>query len=160
MTSITDIVLTHHSLKELILDDRDYVQELGHKPRGLWLSDDSDYGWKEWCESESWNTDSLLHSSDYQFTDDANILWLSSESELKAFTREHGSSIRDLGSMYNIDWLTVTSQYDGILITPYQWSCRMGGDTFWYYTWDVASACVWNTNILKEVSNVRTEATR
>jgi hypothetical protein len=160
MTSINTFVLNHYSFKPLALDERVYVQEVSHKPRGLWLSDDSDYGWKEWCDQERFHEMHLETVTPFYFTEDANILWLRTPGEIRALSTKHGSTLSNLGSIYNIDWPTIAEQYDGILITPYQWDCRMGSDTFWYYSWDVASACVWNTSILKEVSDVRTEAAR
>jgi len=159
MTSIQDIVLTHHSGRELILDDRDYVQpDRNHKPAGLWLSDDADYGWKEWCTDESWNVDSLVHTRNFVFTVDANILWLSTLEEIVAFSNEYSTTIAGINHRLYIDWKPIVEKYDGILITPYQWQARMSEHTFWYYSWDVASACVWNTKVLKEVSNANAEA--
>lgn len=38
------------------------------------------------------------------------------------------------------------SVYDG---APYQWECRLDRDTFWYYSWDCASACIWNLQAVR-----------
>ena len=44
-----------------------------------------------------------------------------------------------------IDWPRVASDYAGIEICPYLSSKRMDEDSFWYYGWDVASGCVWDS---------------
>jgi len=147
MPSIKDFVLTHHSLNQLELDhDRVYVQQDDYKPRGLWLSDDSNYGWKEWCTDEHFHLDALKHASHFQFSDEARIKWISSVAEMVYFTSDYRRPIGSTNIMHFIDWPKVAEKYDGILITPYQWSQRM--DVMWYYSWDCASACVWNTDVL------------
>ena len=47
--------------------------------------------------------------------------------------------------IYMLDFLKVMDEYDGIIIAPYQYSCRlMNSSTAWYYGWDCASGCIWN----------------
>jgi hypothetical protein len=48
-----------------------------------------------------------------------------------------------------IDWGRVAEQYHGIVIAPYQWSLRL--DLMWYYGWDCASGCIWDTWIVERV---------
>lgn len=45
-----------------------------------------------------------------------------------------------------IRWPLVASLYDGILIPRYLWSIRFRN---WYYGWDCASGCVWNTDVIR-----------
>ena len=52
-----------------------------------------------------------------------------------------------------VDWREVAARWDGISITPYQWSCRHELDrAMWYNGWDCASACVWNLNAIEEAT--------
>jgi hypothetical protein len=48
-----------------------------------------------------------------------------------------------------IDWVRVAAEYAGILIAPYQRPVRH--EIMWYYTWDCASACIWDTSIIERV---------
>lgn len=138
---------------------RTYDQEgkynLGDKPRGLWLSDESDYGWSEWCRQEEFvNTDAQLRT-DFRIRPGANVLHLDTPQAILDFTDEWGfvpewASDAGLFSVWSIRWPDIAKQYDGILITPYQPVCRL--DVRWYYFWDVASACVWNLDCLERVS--------
>jgi len=153
MPSINDIVLTHYSDKPVVFDDRVYEQDTWHKPRGLWLSDDSDYGWKEWCESEHFSTNSMATITEYSFAESANILWLKTFREILSMRDRYPiGSVEEYDykkPVYQIDWPKVAQEYDGILITPYSWELRLNPQTSWYYPWDCASACVWNTSVLK-----------
>ena len=45
-----------------------------------------------------------------------------------------------------INWHKVSKNYGGIEICPYFISKRT---TRWYYPWDVASGCIWNSSIIK-----------
>lgn len=46
--------------------------------------------------------------------------------------------------VYYIDWDRVASKHDGIIIAPYCWQQRLKDETFWYYSWDCASGCIWH----------------
>ena len=54
-----------------------------------------------------------------------------------------------------IDWAEVASKYDGIIISPYQWSLRLDMEMMWYYGWDCASGCIWNISAIKELKEVQ-----
>lgn len=151
-----DVHLTHYTRQPFTLDrSRTYSQEeFGNgKPRGLWLSDDSDHGWAEWCRSEDWNTASLAHATHFTLAPGANVLVLSTLQDILDFTEQYKGHpsftgrAQSLGSHW-IDWGRVASAHDGILITPYSWHARSHLDTMWYYGWDCASACVWTLEVL------------
>ncbi|QGJ95232.1 hypothetical protein QDA11_gp12 [Microbacterium phage Jayden] len=154
------MILTHWSPEPFVLDrERTYDQtEFGNgKPRGLWLSDESDLGWKEWCESEEWGLGTLAHSTEFEPVEDHGLLIIPSAADLRQFTniyRGHpvfrGAGGTSLGSHW-IDWERVAAKYTGIVITPYQWSARLDLDSMWYYGWDVASACIWNLDAIRQV---------
>jgi hypothetical protein len=137
----------------------DRGQEKGYslKPQGLWISDESDYGWKEWCEI---NAPDFLGSRSYEITldDNANVLYLRTVEDILAFSYCYRMDINDIfnHSEYTIaiDWLTLSNEYDGIIITPYQWECRIGCPAVWYYCWDVSSGCIWNAKAIKEVKEI------
>ncbi|QGJ88866.1 hypothetical protein PBI_TEAMOCIL_11 [Microbacterium phage Teamocil] len=154
------MILTHWSPQPFVLDrERTYSQEeFGNgKPRGLWLSDESDLGWKEWCESEQWGVGTLAHSTQFEPVEDHGLLVITSVPDLRQFTALYcghpvfrGTGGTSLGSHW-IDWERVAAKYTGIVISPYQWSARMDLDMMWYYGWDVASACVWNLDAIRPV---------
>ena len=57
-----------------------------------------------------------------------------------------------------IDWPAVATDYPGLIIAPYQWSCRMSEFTRWYYGWDCASGCIWNADAIARVTEEAREA--
>ena len=118
------------------------------KPQGLWLSDESDYGWSEWRRDESFRDTGKQLRTDFRLTEGANILHLDSDHAIRTFANEWGET-----DLYGgIRWVDLASRYDGILITPYQWKSRL--DVSFYYGWDCASACVWNLDALKVAPKV------
>lgn len=136
--------------------DQEGKYKRGDKPRGLWLSDESDYGWSEWCRQEEFvDTDAQLRT-DFRIRPDANVLHLDTPQAILDFTDEWGfrpewaATNAWISNVWDIDWPKIAELYDGILITPYQPAYHL--EVRWYYSWDVASACVWNLDCLERVS--------
>jgi len=117
-----------------ILKPRAYKQTSNHKPDGLWLSVDGE--WEDWCKKEQFHLESLTKKHTVTFQGLA-ILWITTPEALERFTEQYGED------SWNIRWDNVTKDYDGIVISPYQWRKRCAEGTRWYYSWDCASACLW-----------------
>lgn len=136
--------LSHYSARPITqLYKKVERDEKYFKPTGLWVSVDGEHDWRAWCEAENFRLECLRIKYSVKLKPTANILHLSTAVELETFTKEY--SVRGLaGSDLNchIDWPRLRGQYDGIIISPYQWSQRM--ELMWYYSWDCASGCVWN----------------
>jgi len=116
------------------------------KPRGLWWG--VDMAWLEWMETgwpdryemdltgPTWLFEVVLPAQ-------TKLLSLQSPNDLDAFTHKYGCGDPDQ-IFCEIDWPSVAQQYDGIEIDPYQWCRRL--ELGWYYSWDCASGCIWNTD--------------
>jgi hypothetical protein len=131
-----------------------------NKPRGLWVSDEEDYGWRDWCRDENFRPERFKYVYKVELSEDANILYLRSPIAIDSFTREYSAGKAKMPFSEHefdrgIDWLTVSKKYDGIIITPYQWSRRMEMHCQWYYGWDCASGCIWNMKAIKGVTRVQ-----
>jgi hypothetical protein len=76
----------------------------------------------------------------------ANILHVKSKKALENFARNFF-----LDSPYypSIDWNKVAEEYQGIIIAPYRWEHRL--DMMWYYGWDCASGCIWDSKAIERV---------
>ena len=89
------MTLYHYSATPFVLDrTRTYTQTRDDfKPKGLWLSAEAgtndDWGWKQWCESEDFNTTGLSHRTEVVLHDDANILRVENVAAIDAFSREY-----------------------------------------------------------------------
>ena len=171
--------LTHYCRKPFDLNrDVSYTQKIDWKPGGLWLSDDSSYGWKQWCIEEDFidmdkqkaihfNVDMqyILHLSTFQQVIDFDKEYTKTPDEVQAIfdtlPDELLASMKSTLSGY-IHWPRVAKEYDGILISPYsrdeylnwKFGDRMnplnnGRNLMVYNAWDCASACVWNLNCLE-----------
>lgn len=119
------------------------------KPRGCWITDESDTCWKTWCQDAGFGLERLTHKHQVVL-DESNILILRYSSDILAFTRKFGQRIV-WGPIEHvaIAWEKVAEQYDGIIITPYQWCLRLEQE--WYYGWDCASGCIWRASAIKEI---------
>jgi hypothetical protein len=117
------------------------------KPLGLWLSVDGEYDWPWWCENESFRIGGFRHSVMLQ--PDANILRIASLQEFDEFQRRYLVPMASWATSKGIDWEEVAHEYGGIVIAPYQWERRLSSP--WYYTWDCASACIWDLSTIQEI---------
>jgi len=135
-------------------------REFAMKPVGLWVScDDHEMNWHDWCTSENFRIEQLVRSIKVKLREDANVMLITTPEQLVAFTAKYGY-VPDFYHNINIpppapymqtyiDWKHVAEDYQGIIIAPYQWACRM--DIFWYYTWDCASGCIWDPAAIEHV---------
>lgn len=151
-------ILTHFSETPIeTLHQRKYEPlrdgPITFKPQGLWLSDESGKdGWKSWCEGEKFRLEGLKYSKEFE-CDTFDWAVLKSPEDIHRFSSVYKckrSEELGLKSGY-VCWDRVMKDYKGILITPYQWDCRLDGRTFWYYPWDCASACVWDLSTVKPI---------
>jgi len=138
----------HFTHKEFKFKNRS--QETETKPKGLWYGiNDS---WMNWCKNEmpNWIPKKPIY---YEITlDDRYILFLKSRSDILKFTEEFGQLICQKSELRMIDWTMVAKLYSGIEINPYQWECRLGLETLWYYGWDVSSGCIWDQKGILEIT--------
>ena len=138
------------------------IEKLGDwwlKPRGLWVSDDDqELNWRTWCLEEDFHTENLSHPHDIELRPDANVLILRTVDEVMAFHEKWGRSSKDLDhlaptfflSRLLLPWPAITAEYDGLIITPYQWKLRL--DLGWYYGWDVAGGCIWHPKAIASIT--------
>lgn len=124
------------------------------KPDGLWVSVAGPDDWPEWTQSNEFRGDETVPDNEWTVTlaGGATMRHLGSVGEIRAFTNQY-KVIDDRGGryVYRIDWPRLASECDGVIITPYQWTCRNLDQTFWYYGWDCASGCIWNLNAIASV---------
>lgn len=144
--------LVHYSETPFELDrtksykDANDIHNNPLKPRGLWLSDDSqELNWPSWCRSEDWRTYALRFGTEFKLKSSANVLILKDPTDVRDFIDVYTNEGSHSWSPPN--WKLVSEVWDGIFITPYTRSFIMG----WYLSWDVSSGCVWNLDILEEV---------
>ena len=147
--------LLHHSATPLGAIYSQTQDEIAphQKPNGLWVSVDGEYSWREWCEAEEWGLDCFVHTYEIKLTDDANILVLDSVEALDEFHKERAVDLPNRSHLFNssvIDWPAVADEYQGIIISPYQWERRM--DYMWYYGWDCASGVIWDNSVIAGIS--------
>jgi hypothetical protein len=112
-------------------------QEITFKPNGLWYGIGS--SWIDWVRREmpEWEKEDAYLLE----LDKSNMIVISNYEELLNFHKEFKSE-----NGY-IDWSVVASKYDGIEIAPHIREARWKIN--WYSTWDVASGCIWTSNVIK-----------
>jgi len=118
------------------------IVSVAGKPNGLWYGIGS--SWVDWTSYEmpGWKGDHLYSVE----IDYSNVLVLDTVEKMQKF--EHQYAKEDQYGLTSIDWSAVSTKYDGIEIPIYQGSMRYRS---WYYSWDVASGCIWNPKAIKNV---------
>jgi len=121
-------------------------QSSGFKPYGLWYGCGNE--WLEWLtyEMPQW-IGKYIYAIELN---EDNILKITSDEQFSAFERTYG--IPGYGGVGKIDWKRVSEEHGGIEICPYRHSKRMSSD--WYYPWDVASGCAWDSSSIKSIKLV------
>tara|TARA_Y100001970_G_scaffold271481_1_gene366919 strand:- start:45399 stop:45902 length:504 start_codon:yes stop_codon:yes gene_type:complete len=115
------------------------------KPTGLWY--DCGNVWQEFCNIELGGYSHRGYDSVYEvFLNEEKILFITNDSEFDQFETEYG---RKGKFELVIDWNLVSKKYAGIEICPYLPSKRQRH--FWYYSWDVASGCIWHPDGIKNL---------
>lgn len=158
--------LIHYTNKEFDLKCRDYSEDhktWSPKPSGFWFSVEGEYDWKWWCESEKFNLENLAIAYEIILKPDTNILHLKTEEEVINFSKQY-PYIRPqwrnpiglkICASFELDWEKIKEKYQGIIIAPYQWKCRLHLDCNWYYGWDCASGCIWDLECIQEFKLIK-----
>lgn len=147
------MILSHFTPHPFVLDrDRVYRRldrGLSFKPSGLWLSDESAYGWKEWCRDQDFRMETCEFETRFKIKT-KEILVLNTDKAILSFHEKYFRKKKSAArfSAGDIDWSAVADAHKGILITPYSWELRCHPEMMWYYTWDCASACIWDLSAL------------
>lgn len=92
------------------------------KPVGLWLSDESDLGWSDWCFREDFHLDRLKYISEFD-VDERRLCVLDTPDKLDSFTRRWDMKLHGFPGFY-LNWKVIHKLCSGILISPYHWSRR------------------------------------
>jgi hypothetical protein len=151
--------LIHYTNEKFSLEPRKYEQaELSWqaKPNGIWFSVEAEnvgYNWKEWCELERFQLQSLQYSYDIILKEYAKIIHLKTSEEIFQFTKKYPLKTRDWDvewDTYQLEWNEVKKIYQGIIISPYQWPCRLSLESCWYYGWDCSCGCIWDLDCIEE----------
>jgi hypothetical protein len=120
------------------------------KPQGLWVSVDGDDDWPSYCQNSNFNLDKLAVRHRITLKEPDRLLWLKGRPAVEEFQAEYGVQAPIVGiKTPAIDWGRVAARHAGIIIAPYVWSLRMA--MMWYYTWDCASGCIWDTSVIDSV---------
>jgi len=149
--------LLHYSPKVLTLDalesrTQNTEPSVYEKPKGFWVSVEGEDDWASWCKAEDFGIAPLAHL--VKTSPDANLLTLNSSADIRDFTLTFGKQGRFSELRLEIDWRKVAEQFQGIVIAPYQWSCRLAPETSWYYIWDCASGCIWDCSAIEGIERV------
>ena len=156
MADLHDLSLAHYSAKPLLsVHSRETNgRKVGiGKPTGLWVSVDGKHDWPAWCRAEEFAIASLDCRTRVWLKHDVRVLHLAGATAIKLFTREYAQD-HPYPLSRTIDWSRVGSKYQGIIIAPYCWDCRYSDDTFWYYSWDCASGCIWDADAIASLEPV------
>lgn len=154
------------------IENRKYINKKDNfKPVGLWYACGNDwYNFilykmpKEYLQDHKYVHEIQLHRSiqtNINEPDKDKILIIKSFKDFFKFTDRYGyyldgkEEIKSSDCEYledyedsRIDWNQVSLDFGGIEICPYLEKVRY---IKWYYGWDVASGCIWNTDLIRNI---------
>jgi len=127
------------------------LSDITFKPVGLWYA----FGWEwiEWCRDSDFAVDRIKHA--YRVTlDKKRVLSLQSQDEILEFTTRYQCQGNPDFSDAAIDWSRLRNDYAGVENPSYFWDLRFSRKARWYYSWDVASGCVWDPSIILDLKKI------
>ena len=148
--------------------DKKFNQTIDWKPKGLWYSSyDSwynlilnDIGLTEWLYDYLYkidiNNNNLTTIRDKNKNNKNKLLVIRDTKDFNIFCKKYKNKVKiiSLGRSHHIiyiNWKKVSHDYGGIEIIPYLNKKR---NIDWYYTWDVASGCIWNNELIENITHV------
>ena len=145
----------HYGHTEFNLDEvQKSVPSIKSKPdKGIWASPvDTDWGWKDWCESEDWSCSDMSVSFRFILTDSAKILEVHKEEDILDYVITNQDSLQFRRYTHNLtdicDYLDTEklySEFDGIeLFLSDNYSMHDGI----FNSWDCDSIVVWNPDVI------------
>lgn len=112
---------------------------------GLWGSPvDCKFGWKDWCESEDFRTDTLDRYFVFKIKDGSKIFTVRNKDDVSDYLYTP-----HLYMLEYIDFDKIMKEYDGMEL--------IHGDNYmdlhygYFYSWDVDSIVVWNPDVIEVV---------
>ena len=139
-------------------------QEIDYKPKGLWYGLGAEWV-KEVNAAYEYNLDDdderelPVHERNFFEIklNESKMRVIRTYDEIIAFTEEFKPQLQtyDFFKENMIDWDRVSKQYSGIEIIPYIIEARMKRQTNWYYTWDIASGCVWLEDAILDITKLQ-----
>jgi hypothetical protein len=134
-----------------------------HKPRGLWVSDDSmDMTWPDYVKGTSlrWMSNfSFKHAYEIRLFRSHNVLIMRTVKEIETFVCEFlGTTLDNLQDVafHPFPWVDVAKRYDGLIITPWEkYTDSPINLLTWHFTWDCASGCIWNPASILSIQKIK-----
>lgn len=122
-------------------------QSYSHKPKGLWYSYyDEWYNWiigeemKDYLYKYIHKIKLRKHAiTNINKTNKNKLLSIRTLKDFNIFDKRYR------GEGFKINWKQVAKDYGGIEICPYRQEKEFNS---WYFSWDVASGCIWNINAI------------
>jgi hypothetical protein len=161
----------HWASKPVKLHRRNYPQSGHPKPNGLWF--DVNGSWKRWCTTMQFHLEDLHYRHAVTILDTSRMLFLKNMDDIDRFTRTYGHNLSshiqplqnsedmhafaqeygqdlfgDILAQFSnyILWEEVAVKYTGIIVDPYYKEKSL--TYLWYYGWNCAGGCIWDTNVI------------
>ena len=111
----------------------------------------------------------FIYANEITIASDIDILVITNEAEFKAFTNEYSEfCLSAFGQQIRlIRWREVRRHHQGIIISPHldDMAIRINAEgkpsyipeSIWYYTWVVASGCLWDVSVIENIVTSRVE---
>ena len=142
------------------------------RPKGLWVSVGDAWlvdQYERWRENPGGRGSfhyprRFKYANEVTIADVSSILVITGESEFRAFNDDFSELRPTFGPQARIiRWRDVRRDYQGIIIAPHleNFAVRVNArgnqlpvpESFWYYTWVVASGCLWDVSVIEKIES-------
>lgn len=122
------------------------------KPSGLWASpEDSDWGWREWCEAEDFRgKEELSKSFRFKLKSGARVLQIRHLRDVEPFAILNPDFI--FLNSRELDLNRIYSEFDAMEVHMSENWCELH-DSHLFYSWDVDSIAVWNPDVIEVINS-------
>ena len=167
--------LIHYSDKPLVCPRDTPDPGDGGRPEGLWVSVGDAWlvdQYERWLENpcgfgSAHYPHQFTYANEITLSDTRGILVISNGTEFRSFNDRYSEPRPTLTERQarGIPWGRVRKRYQGMIIAPHMeamaqrttadgWSLPVA-KSYWYYTWVVASGCLWDVSVIESIVTSR-----
>lgn len=139
------------------------------RPKGLWVSVGDAWlidQYERWLERRHFGSAHyprrFTYANEITIVRNSNILVIANITEFNDFNDEYSEPRPEFGAQARIiRWSDVRECYQGIIIAPHfdDMAVRISAqgnllpipESIWYYTWVVASGCLWDNSVIESI---------
>jgi hypothetical protein len=149
--NLSQFLMKYHPEARIVLTNKETIENVNvnqvsrkQKPNGIWYSLAN-----EWVDYLKYDAPEMAPNYTNAFSldiDYTKVLKIDSPEKFLEFHKKYSDGMF-------VDWKAIQNEgYCGVEIIPFQSEYKF--DVQWYYIWDIASGCIWDSSCIKKSTKV------